>query len=62
MPYDPLEIRIALTKKEFMKGAIRDYKQSGFTEEECVETVAKQFKVGKKLTREEVKRIYKEQK
>ena len=31
MPYDPLEIRIALTKKEFMKGAIRDYKQSGFT-------------------------------
>ena len=32
------------------------YLQSGFTEDECVDTVTKQFHVGKKVTRELVKK------
>ena len=60
MPFDPMEVKIAVVKKEFMENAARDYKQSGFTEEECVNTVSKQFHVGKKVTRDLVKRIYDE--
>ena len=61
MPIDPMAMRVAVVKKEFAENAARDYKQSGFTEEECVETIAKQFKVGKKAVREMVKDIYIEQ-
>lgn len=60
MSFNPTEMRVAVVKKEFMENAARDYKQSGFTEEECVETIAKQFHVGKKVTRELVKKIYAE--
>ena len=60
MPFDPLDMKIAVVKKEFAENAIRMYKQSGFTEEECVDTVAKQFKIGKKVTREIVRKIYQE--
>lgn len=37
------------------------YRKSGFTEEECADTVAKQFKIGKKAARELVKKIYQEE-
>lgn len=60
MSIDPMQMRVAVVKKEFMENAARDYKQAGFTLEECVETCAKQFHVGKKTTRELVKKIYKE--
>ena len=61
MPIDPLEMRISVVMKEFMENAARDYRQAGFSEAECVDTIAKQFHVGKKVTREVVKRIYKEE-
>ena len=60
MPFDPMEMKVAIVKKEFMENAARDYKRSDFTEEECAETIAKQFHVGKKVTRELVKKIYAE--
>ena len=60
MPIDPMEMRTSVVMKEFMENYSREYRRAGFTEEECVETIAKQFQVGKKVTRELVKRIYKE--
>ena len=60
MPIDPMEMRTSVVMKEFMENYSREYRRAGFTEEECVETISKQFHVGKKVTRELVKRIYKE--
>lgn len=54
MPIDPVQMRIAVVKKQFME----EYMSSGFSEEECVETIAKQFHVGKKIARETVHKIY----
>ena len=51
-------MRVAVVKKEFMENAAKMYKESAFTLEECVETCAKQFHVGKKATRELVKKVY----
>ena len=62
MPIDPLQARIAVVKNSFMETAAEEYKRSGFTEEECVETIAKQFHTGKKVTRALVHRIYQERK
>lgn len=60
MPIDPNAMRYAVVKESSMENAIRMYLSSGFTEEECVETVARQFHVGKKVTREVVREIIKE--
>ena len=58
IPIDPMQMRVAVVKKEFMENAAKMYKESAFTLEECVETCAKQFHVGKKATRELVKKVY----
>lgn len=58
MPIDPVQMRIAVVKKQFMETAAEEYLSSGFSEEECVETIAKQFHVGKKIARETVHKIY----
>ena len=60
MPFDPMEMRAAVVKKEFAENAARLYREAGFTEAECADTVAKQFKIGKKVARELVRKIYQE--
>lgn len=62
MPIDPMQMRIDVVKRSFMETYADQYKQAGFSEEECVETIAKQFHVGKKVTREIVRKIYLEEK
>ena len=47
MPIDPMEMRTSVVMKEFMENYSREYRRAGFTEEECVETISKQFHVGK---------------
>ena len=56
MLIDPNAMRIAVVQKAFMENATRMYLQSDFTVDECVDTVTKQFHVGKKVTRELVKK------
>lgn len=60
MPIDPMQMRIDVVKRSFMETYADQYKKAGFSEEECVETIAKQFHVGKKVVREIVRRIYQE--
>lgn len=43
MPIDPMQMRVAVVKKEFMENAARMYKESGFTLEECVKTAQSSF-------------------
>lgn len=40
MPIDPMEMRTSVVMKEFMENYSREYRRAGFTEEECVETIA----------------------
>ncbi len=55
-----MQMRIDVVKRSFMENYADQYKKAGFSEEECVETIAKQFHVGKKVVREIVRRIYQE--
>lgn len=52
-----MDMRAAVVAKSFAETYIVNYLQDGFTEDECVDTVAKQFKIGKKATRELVREV-----